>query len=198
MLKEKERPYLLLSNDDGYAAKGLQTLIDTLRPHYDLLVVAPFGPRSAMSNCITTRQPIVGELISREDGLEIYACSGTPVDCVKLAINRYIRRQPNLVIGGINHGDNSSVNAHYSGTLGVVTEGSLNGFPSIAFSLCNLSDDADFNPLRPYLLQFVDMVLRDGLPPWTCLNINFPVAQTFKGIKYCRMAKSRWVEEVVD
>ncbi|MBR6340023.1 MAG: 5'/3'-nucleotidase SurE [Alloprevotella sp.] len=198
-MQDKQRPYLVISNDDGVRAKGLQTLIDVLRPHYDLLVVAPDGSRSAMSMAITARQPIIGKLLRQEEGLEEYVCSGTPVDCLKLALCRYARRKPDLVIGGINHGDNSSVNAHYSGTVGIAAEGALQGLPAIAFSLCDMEEDADFEPLRPFILQFVDKVLREGMPAWTCLNINFPEGlKTYKGVRYCRMAQSRWVKEVED
>lgn len=192
------KPYLLLSNDDGVAAPGLNFLIDTLRPHYDLLVVAPDGPRSGYACGITSTVPIEGRLVRREAGLTVYACSGTPVDCVKLALNRYVERRPDLIVGGINHGDNSSVNSHYSGTMGVAFEGALQGFPSVAFSLCDHRTDADFTPLAPYLLKFVGEALRMEMPKFTCLNINFPLAAEFRGVRVCRMAHSRWVDEIVD
>lgn len=189
------RPYLLLSNDDGVNAPGLRFLIEVLRPHADLLVVAPDSARSGFSCSITSSRPITFEKISQEEGLIVCACSGTPTDCVKMALNLFAERKPDLVVGGINHGDNSSVNAHYSGTMGVAIEGALQGFPAVAFSLCNHRMDADFSPLAPFLVGFVKKVLETGLPPFTCLNINFPDVSRFEGIKICRMAKSRWQKE---
>lgn len=127
------RPYILISNDDGVSARGINFLVDTLRPYADILVVAPDGPRSGGSCAITTTVPLRYTLLHKEDGLTVYSCTGTPVDCVKVAINELVERTPTVVIGGINHGDNSAVNAHYSGTMGVAYEGAMQGIPSIAF-----------------------------------------------------------------
>lgn len=139
-----ERPLLLLSNDDGVNAKGIQELIAALRTVADLIVVAPDGPRSGSSGAITSERPLRCTKMRQEPGLIVYKCSGSPVDCVKLALHALVPRKPDMVIGGINHGDNSSVNVHYSGTMGVVIEGCLKGIPSVGFSLCNHSADADF------------------------------------------------------
>ncbi|MCI6295238.1 MAG: 5'/3'-nucleotidase SurE [Bacteroidales bacterium] len=190
------RPYLLLSNDDGVQAPGLNFLIETLRPYADLLVMAPDSARSGFSCSITAAHPLTYRVLRREEGLTVCACSGTPTDCVKMALNLFPDRKPDLVVGGINHGDNSSVNAHYSGTMGVAIEGALQGYPSVAFSLCDHREDADFSPLRPYLVDFMFKAIAVGLPPFTCLNINFPLAPRFKGVKVCRMARSRWQKEV--
>lgn len=189
------QPYLLISNDDGVTAKGINFLIDTLRPIARLLVVAPDSARSGMGCAITSTQPITYKLLKDEPGLQVYSCSGTPVDCIKLALNDLIDGRPDLIIGGINHGDNSSVNSHYSGTMGVATEGALQGYPSVAFSLCDHSANADFTPLRPYLIDFVFKAIAIGMPEFTCLNINFPKTEKFEGIRICRMAKSRWTNE---
>lgn len=190
------RPYLLLSNDDGVQAPGLNFLIETLRPYADLLVMAPDSARSGFSCSITAAHPLTYRVLRREEGLTVCACSGTPTDCVKMALNLFPDRKPDLVVGGINHGDNSSVNAHYSGTMGVAIEGALQGYPSVAFSLCDHRPEADFTPLRPYLVDFMFKAIAVGLPPFTCLNINFPLAPRFKGVKVCRMARSRWQKEV--
>lgn len=189
------QPYLLISNDDGVTAKGINFLIETLRPIARLLVVAPDSARSGMGCAITSTQPITYKLLKDEPGLQVYSCSGTPVDCIKLALNDLIDGRPDLIIGGINHGDNSSVNSHYSGTMGVATEGALQGYPSVAFSLCDHSANADFTPLRPYLIDFVFKAIAIGMPEFTCLNINFPKTEKFEGIRICRMAKSRWTNE---
>ncbi len=194
--KKKQRPFLVLSNDDGFRAKGLNVLIDTLRPMCDLLVVAPDGTRSGMACAMTATIPVTLQKIKKERGLTIYACSGTPTDCVKLAVAQLLRgRRPDLVVSGINHGDNSSVNSHYSGTLGAAYEGVMHGIPAVAFSLCDFSPDADFEPLRPYLIDFVFKAIAAGLPPLTCLNINFPKAQKFNGVRICRMGRTHWNNE---
>lgn len=190
------RPFLLISNDDGVAAPGIHYLIDTLRPHADLLVVAPDSARSGFSCSITSAEPVTYRVLRREEGLTVCSCTGTPADCVKLALNVFTDRRPDLVIGGINHGDNSSVNSHYSGTMGVAIEGALQGYPSVAFSLCDHREEADFSPLGAYLWPFVQKVLAAALPPFTCVNINFPLAQSFQGVKICRMAHSRWQNEL--
>ncbi|MGM9688971.1 MAG: 5'/3'-nucleotidase SurE [Alloprevotella sp.] len=190
------RPYLLLSNDDGVQAPGLHFLIETLRPHADLLVMAPDSARSGFGCSITSSRPLTYQVVRREPGLTVCSCSGTPVDCVKMALNLFPDRKPDLVVGGINHGDNSSVNAHYSGTMGVAIEGALQGYPAVAFSLCDHRPDADFTPLRPYLTELVEKALALKMPAFTCLNVNFPAVAQFRGVKVCRMARSRWQKEV--
>lgn len=198
MKQKSTRPFLLLSNDDGYQARGLQFLIEVLSPVADLLVVAPDGPRSGNACKITCDLPIRLRLVTHQRGLSVYACTGTPVDCVKLAINRLLKgRVPDLVIGGINHGDNASVNTHYSATMGIATEAALQGYPAVAFSLCDLRPDADFEPLRPYIVDLMFKAISIGMPPLTCLNINFPVVERFLGVKVCRMGQCRWENEFV-
>lgn len=189
------RPFLLISNDDGVDAPGINFLIDTLRDYADILVMAPDSARSGFSCSITSKEPLTYKVLREEKGLTVCSCSGTPTDCVKMALNLFPERRPDLIIGGINHGDNSSVNAHYSGTMGVAIEGALQGYPSVAFSLCDHSYDANFEPLRPYLIDFMFKAITISMPPFTCLNINFPKCEKFKGTKICRMAKSRWQKE---
>ncbi len=190
------KPYILISNDDGVQARGINFLIETLRPIADLLVVAPDSPRSGFGCSITSAAPIRYKKLREEPGLTVCSCTGTPVDCVKLALNLLIDRRPDLIIGGINHGDNSSVNTHYSGTMGVATEGALQGYPSVAFSLCDHREDADFTPLASYIVDLVFKSIALGMPPFTCLNVNFPKANKFKGVRICRMAHSRWQHEL--
>lgn len=198
MKKRHSKPFLLISNDDGYQARGINFLIEVLSPVADILVVAPEGPRSGYGCKITCTEPLRYRCVSHRRGLTVYACSGSPVDCIKLAVDRLLKgRVPDLVIGGINHGDNASVNTHYSGTMGVATEGALQGFPSMALSLCDHSPNADFEPLRPYILDLMFKAITIGMPPLTCLNVNFPKAQKFRGVKVCRMGRSRWGNEFV-
>lgn len=201
------RPLILLSNDDGYQAPGLAHLIYALRPLADLLVVAPEGPRSGFACKITATEPIFNRLISQETASEsqgeltIYACSGSPVDCVKLAFNILLPRlgrKATMVCSGINHGDNSSVNAHYSGTMGAASEGAMQGVAAVGFSVCEHSWQADFSRTTPIIRQVVEKVLNEGLPPFSTLNVNFPNVEEYKGLRLCRMARSNWIEEMAE
>ena len=190
------RPLILISNDDGYHAKGINCLIEWVRDYGDVIVCAPERARSGFACAFSATTPLTLKLRRKQDGVEVWSCNGTPVDCVKMALAELCPRKPDLVIGGINHGDNASVNTHYSGTMGVTMEGCMKYIPSIAFSLCDHRDDADFEPMRPYVRQMVQRVLDEGLPLGVCLNINFPLASEFKGVKVCRMAKGTWGNEV--
>ncbi len=191
------KPLILLSNDDGVHAKGLHELIRMLRSVGNLFVVAPDRVRSGASSFLTAEIPITARLVKSEEGLTVYSCSGSPTDCVKLALDQLLQRMPDLVVGGINHGNNASVNAHYSGTVGVVREGALHGIPSVAFSLCNHSLDADFAPAEPYVVEIVEQVLEQSMPYGSFLNVNFPDTSKFSGVRVCRMAYSRWQDEYV-
>ncbi len=191
------RPLFLISNDDGVHAKGINFLIEVLRPMADLFVMAPDSPRSGAGCSLTGTQPVTYKVLRKEKGLTVCSCSGTPVDCVKLALGQVMKQEPDLVIGGVNHGDNSSINAHYSGTMGVAFEGAMQGFPSIAFSLCDHNPDADFAPLATYVAHLATKAMAFALPPQTCLNVNFPKAEKFKGIRVCRMANAQWTDEFV-
>lgn len=192
---KKEKPLILISNDDGVSAKGINFLVETLRDLGEIVVMAPDGPRSGASAAMTSEYPVKYNKVSEEDNLTIYKCNGTPVDCVKLALFEMAPRCPDLVIGGINHGDNSAVNVHYSGTMGVVIEGCLKGIPSIGFSLCDHAPDADFHPMRPYVKRIVEKVLECGLPKGTCLNVNVPLCKELKGVKICRQTDGCWTNE---
>ena len=190
------RPLILISNDDGYHAKGINCLIEWVRELGDIIVCAPERARSGFACAFSATTPLTMKLRRKSEGVEVWSCNGTPVDCVKMALAELCPRKPDLVIGGINHGDNASVNTHYSGTMGVTMEGCMKYIPSMAFSLCDHRDDADFEPMRPYVRQMVQRVLDEGLPLGVCLNINFPLASEFKGVKVCRMAKGTWGNEV--
>ncbi len=189
------RPLILISNDDGYQAKGINELINMVRPLGDVLVCAPDGPRSGQSCAFSVTIPLTLTLHHQEEGLEIWSCNGTPVDSVKMALGNICPRKPDIVIGGINHGDNASVNTHYSGTMGVTLEGCMKYIPSVAFSLCDHRADANFEPLSPYIKEITRRILDDGLPQGVCLNVNFPTATPYKGVKICRMAKGTWYNE---
>ena len=209
------RPLILISNDDGYEAKGINELIDMVRDMGDVLVCAPDGARSGMACAFTATAPLTLTQRRKEPGVEVWSCSGTPTDCVKMALAELCPRKPDVVLGGINHGDNASVNMHYSGTMGVVMEGCMKYIPSVAYSLCDHRADADFEPLRPYVRQMTQWVLTEGLPEGVCLNVNFPDPHqtslkggfgslplggdgegSYKGVKVCRMGRGTWYNEV--
>lgn len=197
-MKNFKKPFILISNDDGYHANGIKTLVRILSGVAELLVCAPEAARSGFSCAFSATTPLRLKRRHNMGDVEVWSCNGTPVDCVKLALDRFCRnRRPDLIIGGINHGDNSSVNNHYSGTLGVAKEGCLKYIPSIAFSSCNYDEDADLSPLSDHILSIVMNVYKDGLPKGTCLNVNFPVQPPFKGVKICRMTYGSWTNEVV-
>ena len=195
-MTEDKKPLILISNDDGYEARGINCLVDMISPLADIIVCAPEGPRSGFSCAFSATKPLLLTLRERRPGIEIWSCNGTPVDCVKMALSQIPGCKPDMVIGGINHGDNASVNTHYSGTMGVTLEGCMKYIPSVAFSLCDHSADADFEPLRPYIVKFTSSVLSNGLPRGVCLNINFPLLKEFRGVKVCRMAYGTWGNEV--
>ena len=189
------RPLILVSNDDGYLAKGINCLIQVLREFGDVVVVAPHTGRSGKGCAITSETPVKVWEVKAEEGLVVYACTGTPCDCIKLACHAYVPRTPSLIVAGINHGDNSAVNVHYSGTMGAVIEGCMKGIPSVAFSLCSHDADADFTATYPYIRRVVSEVLQRGLPTGSCLNVNFPDTPSYAGVKVCRQAVGTWVNE---
>lgn len=189
------KPLILISNDDGYQAPGLNCLIKILQPIARIIVVAPDRARSGMGCACTFTQPLYKTLIREDDDVAFWSCTGTPVDCIKLAINYICPETPAMIIGGINHGDNSAINAHYSGTVGIAFEGAMKGIPSVAFSIDSHAADADFTPFVDTIRRITSYVLEKGLPPHTCLNVNFPHAAESKGIRICRMAYGDWKNE---
>ncbi len=194
---ENKRPLLLISNDDGYQAKGIRQLVEMLSDLGDIVVCAPESARSGYSCAFSATSPLRLQLRESREGVQIWSCNGTPVDCVKMALSELVPRKPDMVIGGINHGDNASVNTHYSGTMGVTMEGCLKYISSVAFSLCDFNEDADFEPLRQLVRQITSHILAEPLPLGVCLNVNFPLRPTFRGVRVCRMAKGTWSSETV-
>lgn len=164
----------------------------------DIIVCAPERGQSGKSRAFSTTTLSLAHRRHEEfddTSIDVWSCSGTPVDCVKMAYAKICPRKADIVIGGINHGDNASTNAHYSGTVGIVIEGAMKGIPSVAFSLCDYDDDADFEPMRPLVQSVVRQVLNEGLPHYVCLNINVP--KEWNGeVRNCRMAHGHWRNEV--
>ncbi len=192
-----KRPFILIANDDGYHSHGIRQLVDFVSEMADVLVVAPEGARSGYSCAFSATDYLRLKPRHNMGNIEVWSCSGTPVDCVKIALSQLCQgRRPDLILSGINHGDNSSVNNHYSGTMGAALEGCMKYIPSVAFSSCYYDEEANLEPLRPYVQQIVRKVLSEGLPKGICLNVNFPARQHFEGVKVCRMTFGSWVEEI--
>ena len=192
-----KRPFILIANDDGYHSHGIRQLVDFVSEMVDVLVVAPEGARSGYSCAFSATDSLRLKPRNNMGNIEVWSCSGTPVDCIKIALSQLCQgRRPDLILSGINHGDNSSVNNHYSGTMGAALEGCMKYIPSVAFSSCYYDEEANLEPLRPYVQQIVRKVLSEGLPKGICLNVNFPARQHFEGVKVCRMTFGSWVEEI--
>lgn len=193
----KRNPLILITNDDGVSAPGIRNLIKVVKKiSQNIVVVAPDNPQSGMGHAITTNAMIRLNKIADIEGVEAYSCSGTPVDCVKIATSKVLNEKPDLVVSGINHGSNSSINVIYSGTMSAAVEAAIEGIPSIGFSLCNTSIDADFSPVLPYVEKIINYRLQHKLAVHSCLNVNFPAvdAALIKGIKVCRQANGIWEE----
>jgi len=198
-IKQMKRPLILVTNDDGISASGIRNLIRIMNDFGDVVVVAPDGPQSAMGHAITIDSTLRCDNIIVDKGPQKeYACSGTPVDCVKLAVNQLLERKPDLCVSGINHGSNSSINVIYSGTMSAAVEGALEGIPSIGFSLLDYANDADFSEAEIYIRKVTQSVFDKGMDKGVCLNVNIPKIkdnQSIKGIKICRQASANWEEQ---
>ena len=163
----------------------------------DVIVVAPDGPRSASSCSISPLTTITVRMLKQQQGLTVYQCSGTPTDCVKLALDGLLERKPDLVVSGINHGDNASVSIHYSGTVGAALEACMKNVPAIAYSLKTKSLQCNFRPYEDTVMQTARYALENGLPQDVLLNVNFPEVEELKGTKICRVGRGRWMKEMI-
>jgi 5'-nucleotidase len=191
----EERPLILITNDDGVYAKGLKELADVMRLFGDVVVIAPERAMSGKSSAITVDEPLRVTKMESDTGYVLYKCNGTPVDCVKIGFNHLLEKQPDFVVSGINHGSNSSISVVYSGTMGAAIEGCLHGVPAIGFSLCDFDPDADFTRAKMWVARIFQSVAENGLPMYTCLNVNIPQGE-IRGVEVCRQTAGKWVEEV--
>ena len=197
-MKKNKKPLILVTNDDGISAPGIAALVEVMRTLGEVVVVAPDKPQSGMGHAITINSTLRISNVHIYGVKEEYSCTGTPVDCVKIAVNKILKRKPDLCVSGINHGSNMSINVIYSGTMSAAVEGAIESIPSIGFSLCSESIDADFKAAKKIVKTIAQSVLEKGLPKDVCLNVNIPKAkfEEIKGIKVCRQARANWIEEL--
>jgi 5'-nucleotidase len=193
----KNNPLILISNDDGVDSEGIRQLTASLRDLGNIVVFAPDGPRSGMSCAITTTAPVRYGIVRQEDGLTVYRCTGTPVDCVKLAVSELLPCKPALLVSGINHGGNLALSVHYSGTMGAAFEGCVYGIPSIGVSMHGYTPGADFAASCRYAHHLAVQLLKRGLPHGTYLNLNIPNIPAVKGLRVGRQTGGKWIHEYV-
>jgi 5'-nucleotidase len=195
-----KKPLILVTNDDGITAPGLRTLVLLMKTLGDVIVVAPDSPQSGMGHAITLDSTLYSKKMKTDTddtGIEEYSCSGTPADCVKLALQELLERKPDICVSGINHGSNSSINVIYSGTMSAAIEAGIEGIPAIGFSLCDYNWDADFSHAGGFITEIVTQALTNGIPKGVVLNVNIPKLEkkNLKGIKICRQARANWKEK---
>jgi 5'-nucleotidase len=194
------KPLILVVNDDGVSAPGIVALAQVVKDLGEVIVVAPDSPQSGMGHAITINKPLRLSEVKYHGDIKAYQCSGTPVDCVKLAVDKVLHRKPDLCVSGINHGSNSSINIIYSGTMSAAVEASLEGIPSVGFSLLDYRHEADFTGSQHYAKIVAQFILKYGLPKHSLLNVNIPQlpVSKIKGMKIVRQALAKWEEEYLE
>ncbi len=197
MAKKKELPIILITNDDDITSPGIKSLVEAAKTLGKVVVVAPDKPQSGMGHAITIGNPLRMNKVDLFGDIEAWQTSGTPVDCVKLAVDKILHRKPDLCISGINHGANHSINVLYSGTMSAAMEAAIEGIPSIGFSLMDYSYDADFTPSIYYANKIIKTVLENKFEKHLLLNVNIPSVpkDKIKGIKICKQAYAKYKEE---
>lgn len=196
----KEKPVILITNDDGITAPGIRNLVEAVKDIGKVVVVAPDKPQSGMGHAITIGNPLRLHKVQMFEGIESWACTGTPVDCVKLAVDKVLHRKPDLCLSGINHGANHSINVIYSGTMSAAVEAAIESIPSAGFSLLDYSIEADFTGARKYAKIVVEKMLSSKLEKHTVLNVNIPAkpVELLKGLKVCRQAYAKYEEDFIE
>lgn len=195
-----DKPVILVTNDDGITAPGIRALVDAMKSLGEVIVVAPDRPQSGMGHAITIEDPLRLDEVAVFGEVEAYQCSGTPVDCVKLAVDRILHRKPDLCVSGINHGSNSSINVIYSGTMSAAMEAAIEGIPAVGFSLLDYDFHADFEASKHYAGKIAATLLKKSLPSGTLLNVNIPrlPMPEINGMKVTRQANAKWQEEFTE
>ena len=198
--RKKAKPVILVTNDDGISAPGIRNLIEAVKDLGKVIVVAPDKPQSGMGHAITIGHPLRLNKVELFEGIESYQCTGTPVDCVKLAVDKVLHAKPDICLSGINHGANHSINVIYSGTMSAAVEAAIESIPSVGFSLLDYSIEADFTAARMYARKIVLKMLENPLDKHTILNVNFPPVSPslIKGIRICRQAYAKYEEDFVE
>lgn len=194
---KKQEPVILVTNDDGITAPGIVALVEAVKHLGKVVVVAPDKPQSGMGHAITVGQPLRMHPVHSFEGVEAWQCSGTPVDCVKLAVDKVLHRKPDICLSGINHGANHSISVLYSGTMSAALEASIEGIPSIGFSLHDWNIEADFTGAQKYAAILVPQLLKKKFDKHLCLNVNIPKVpvELLKGLKVCRQAYAKYEEK---
>jgi 5'-nucleotidase len=198
--KKKDQPVILITNDDGITAPGIRNLVESVKDLGKIVVVAPDKPQSGMGHAITIGHPLRLHQVQNFGEIEAYQCTGTPVDCVKLAVDKILHRKPDICLSGINHGANHSINVIYSGTMSAAVEAAIESIPSIGFSLLDYSIEADFTAARIYARMIVEKMLTTKLDKHTILNVNFPAVdkKLIKGVRMCRQAYAKYEEDFLE
>jgi 5'-nucleotidase len=195
------KPLILVTNDDGISAPGIRTLVEVMSEIGDVVVVAPDKPQSAMGHAITINSTLYLNRVSPENAIITeYNCSGTPVDCVKLAVDKVLHHKPDFCFSGINHGANHSVNVIYSGTMSAAMEAAIEGIPAIGFSLLDYAYDADFGLAQQVAHEMIHQISSGQIPKKGLYNVNIPNVnpKQYKGLKFCRQANAKWKENFID
>ena len=200
MVKKKTRPVILITNDDDITSKGIRSLVEAVSDLAKVVVVAPDKPQSGMGHAITIGSPLRMNRVNLFNGIEAWQTSGTPADCVKLAVDKILHRKPDLCLSGINHGANHSINVLYSGTMSAAMEAAIEGIPSIGFSLLDYNYDADFTASKQIVYKMVKAILNKKIDKNLLLNVNIPIAtpENIKGIKICRQANAKYKEDFIE
>ncbi|MEO6068981.1 MAG: 5'/3'-nucleotidase SurE [Chitinophagaceae bacterium] len=200
MAANKKEPVILVTNDDGITAPGIQNLVEAVKDLGKVVVVAPDKAQSGMGHAITIGVPLRLHKVNFFGDIEAWQCTGTPVDCVKLAVDKILHSKPDICISGINHGANHSINVIYSGTMSAAVEAAIESIPSIGFSLLDYSLEADFTAARIYARKIVQQLLEATPDKHTVLNVNIPIAkpEDIKGIKICRQAYAKYEEDFIE
>ncbi len=197
---KNQKPVILITNDDGVTAPGIAALVEVAKQYGRVVVVAPDAPQSGMGHAITIGKPLRMHQVHLFGDIEAYQCSGTPVDCVKLAVDKVLHQKPDFCFSGVNHGANNSINVIYSGTMSAAMEASIEGIPAAGFSLLDYRFDADFTLSRQVASEVMHQMIAGSLPPKALYNVNIPNINPdqYKGLKICRQAKAKWKENFVE
>lgn len=200
MAKKSSKPIILITNDDGVTSPGIAALVEVAKPYGHVVVVAPDAPQSGMGHAITLGKPLRLDPVKIFNGVEAYQCSGTPADCVKIAVDKVLGRKPDLCLSGINHGSNASINVIYSGTMSAAMEASFEKIPAVGFSYLDYSFHADFSLPQQVATEIIHKMIHGEIPQQALYNVNIPKCSVndFKGIKVCRQAEARWNENFLE